>query len=130
MSITLKTTLANAWLDSLLDADFPAGSILEIRSGAAAGPDNAAGGTLLAAVTTPATPFAAAASKAKAKNGTWSTTGAAAGNAGHYRLRDAADTKRIEGTVTASGGGGDLTLDNVSIAVGQTVTINTFTFTL
>jgi hypothetical protein len=32
--------------------------------------------------------------------------------------------------VTATGGGGDLTLDNVSIASGQTVTISTWTRTM
>jgi hypothetical protein len=31
--------------------------------------------------------------------------------------------------VTATGGGGDLTLDNVVVALGQTVTITGFTLT-
>jgi len=33
-----------------------------------------------------------------------------------------------QGSVTATGGGGDLELDNISIAVSQTVTINTWTY--
>ena len=35
----------------------------------------------------------------------------------------------LQGSVTATGGGGDLTLDNAVIAVSQVVTINTFTLT-
>jgi hypothetical protein len=35
----------------------------------------------------------------------------------------------MQGTVTATGGGGDMTLDNVSIASSQAVTVNTFTLT-
>jgi len=35
----------------------------------------------------------------------------------------------MQGTVTATGGGGDLELDNTSIAATQKVTITTFTLT-
>jgi hypothetical protein len=35
----------------------------------------------------------------------------------------------MQGTITASGGGGDMTLDNVSIATGQTVNVTGFTLT-
>lgn len=129
MAIDLNATIANAILDTY-DTHFPAGSILEFRSGAAPGADNAASGTLLASITLPATPWAAAGSSSKAKNGTWSDVGVAAGNIGHYRLKNAADTKREEGSVTATGGGGDVTVDNINIAVGQTITVNSFTKTL
>jgi hypothetical protein len=58
------------------------------------------------------------------------TTGAAAGTAGHYRLTDnAGTTVHMQGTVTATGGGGDLTVDNTSIASGQAVNITGWTFT-
>jgi hypothetical protein len=33
----------------------------------------------------------------------------------------------MQGTITATGGGGDMTLDNTSIASGQQVTITSFT---
>lgn len=129
MTLDLNHAMANAILDRY-DTEFPAGSVLEIRTGAPPGAENAATGTLLASITLPATPWAAAASGSKAKNGTWSTTGAAAGVAGHFRLRNAADTRREEGTVTGTGGGGDVTVDNVNIAVGQAVIVNTYTHTL
>lgn len=129
MSLDMNHSLANALLDRF-DTEFPAGSILEIRSGSAPGAEASAGGTLLVSITLPSTPWSAAASSSKAKNGTWQSTGAATGTAAHYRLKNAGDTRRIEGTVTATGGGGDLTLDNTSIASGQTVTISTFAYSL
>lgn len=129
MVLDLNNTVANAILDRY-DTEFPAGSILEIRTGAPPGAENAAAGTLLVSITLPATPWAAAASGSKAKNGAWSAAAAATGTAGHFRLKNAAGTKLEEGTVTATGGGGDMTIDNTSIASGQTVTVTTYTRTL
>ena len=65
----------------------------------------------------------------KVKSGTWSGTGIADGSVGHYRLKNNADdTCHEQGSVTGTGGGGDLELDNPSITIGQTVTINTWTY--
>jgi len=52
----------------------------------------------------------------------------ATGTAAHFRIY-ASDgtTVHMQGTITATGGGGDMTLDNTSIASGQTVTITSFT---
>lgn len=128
MAIAYKDSTRNYALDQLYDNKFPAGALLQIRSGSPAGPNNAAGGTLGAEITLPATPWAAASAGSKAKNGTWQDASANATiTAGHYRLRDSGDAEREEGTVTATGGGGDMTLDNTSIAAAQVVTINTFT---
>ena len=126
MTVDLNNLLVNALLDRF-DTEFPAGSILEIRSGAAPGAENAATGTVLSSITTPATPWSAAAAGAKAKSGTWSDASAdATGTAAHYRLKNAADTRRIEGTVGLSGA--DLNLDNLSISVGQVITISSFSY--
>ena len=63
--------------------------------------------------------------------GTWSGVGAAAGTVGWARLVcDGADAgtagsttyRRIDGTVTVTGGSGDFTIDNTSVSIGQTVT--------
>jgi len=129
MTLDLNTALANAILDRY-DVEFPAGSVVELRSGVPPGADSAAGGTLLCSITLPATPWAAAAAGSKAKAGVWSGVGVAAGNAGHFRLRNSTDTKREEGSITAVGGGGDMTLDNINIAVSQSVTVTTFLRTL
>lgn len=131
MTLDLNGLHATSALDAVYDTNFPAGSILEIRSGAPPGADNAASGTLLASITLPATPWTAAASNAKTKNGTWSDASAdATGTAGHFRLKNAADTKREEGTITVTGGGGDMTLDSVSITAAQVVTVTGYTRTL
>lgn len=142
MALSFSTSLAHVILNGFGNAgagiNFDSGT-LEIRTGAAPGPDAAATGTVLATITTPADAFAAAAAKAMAKAGTWEDTSAdATGTAAHFRFRQSGDTngatgstdERIEGTVTGTGGGGDMELDNVSIASGQVVTINTFTFSL
>ncbi len=129
MAIAYKTTTANAWLDYLYDTLFPDGSLLQIRTGSPAGPDNAAGGSLLAEITTPASSWAAASGKSKAKAGVWSVAASGTGSAGHYRFKNAGDTAREEGTITATGGGGDMTLDNISVASTQTVLVSTFATT-
>lgn len=137
ISTALRNVIANAVGNAGAGINFD-GGILEIRSGAAPGPDALAAGTVLATITLPADAFGAASSGAIAKLGTWEDTAAdAAGTAAHFRLRQSGDTnaastadERIEGTVTATGGGGDMELDNTSIASGQTVTISTFTLTM
>lgn len=59
-----------------------------------------------------------------------SATASATGTAAHYRIKDSAGTTCHEqGSITATGGGGDLTVDNVSIASGQTVQITGWTQT-
>lgn len=62
-----------------------------------------------------------------------SGTGTAAAGAGtaatQFDVVDSADTVIWSGTVTATGGGGDVTLDNVSIAEGQTVNLTSLTYT-
>jgi hypothetical protein len=108
-------------------AAFPAASSLVIRTGSPAGVGNAATGTALATITLPATPLTSGTGQVTL-SGSWSATAAATGTAAHYRLTNGSDIE--EGTVTATGGGGDLTLDNVSIASGQTVTISTWTRTM
>lgn len=137
MTIALSDAAARGVLDNGLATTFPAGSLLEIRTGAAPGPNLAPTGTLLCSITLPATPWAAASGRSKGKNGTWSGTGAAGGGtgtaAGHYRLKLSGDSGladaaqvRQEGTCTAAAGGGDMTLDNNSIAQNQSVVVNSF----
>lgn len=59
-----------------------------------------------------------------------SQTAVGTGTAGHYRVKDSAGTTvHMQGTVTATGGGGDLTVDNTSIASGQTVQVTGWTIT-
>jgi hypothetical protein len=106
---------------------------LQIRSGAQPTDCTAAdSGTLICEITLPSDWMATASAGSISKLGTWSNTAAAAGTAAHYRLKDSAGTTCHEqGTVSITGGGGDLTLDGAStaIAAGQTVTVTTWTRT-
>jgi hypothetical protein len=73
--------------------------------------------------------MAAASAGAKALAGTWQDTSAdAAGTVGHFRVKQGA-TCHIQGTVTITGGGGDMTLDNNVLAAAQPVSITSFTLT-
>ncbi len=131
MAIQYSTTVRNAQLDALETAIGTA-AVLKIRTGAPpANVGTADSGTVLASMTLPSDWLAAASGGSKAKSGTWQDASAdATGTAAHFRIY-ASDgtTAHIQGTVTATGGGGDLTLDNTSIASGQSVTISSFTLT-
>lgn len=131
MAIQLSTTVRNARLDAI-EATIGTTPILRIRSGAApADCATADSGTVLATLTLPSDWMAAASGGSKALAGTWQDASAdATGTAAHFRLYDSGGTTcHLQGTVTATGGGGDMTVDNTSFATGQQFTITTFTLT-
>lgn len=131
MALQLSITARNARLDAI-ETTIGTAPILTIRTGAApADCATANSGTVLATLTLPSDWMANAASGSKAKSGTWQDASADnAGTAAHFRIHDSTGTTcHLQGSVTATGGGGDLTLDNTSIAAGQTVTITSFTLT-
>lgn len=114
-----------------IEATVGASAVLKIRTGAAPGIGEADSGTVLATLSLPADWMAAASGGTKELSGTWEDASADdTGTAAHFRIY-ASDgtTQHIEGSVTATGAGGDLTLDNTSIAAGQPVSITTFTLT-
>ena len=128
MALQYSVSVRNAELDAIETA-IGAGAVLKIRTGSVpATVATADSGTVLATMTLPSDWMAAASSGSKAKSGTWQDTSAdATGTAGHFRIY-ASDgtTAHIQGTVTITGGGGDLILDNTSIASGQVVTVSSF----
>jgi len=126
MSFQFSTAVRNASLDAI-EATIGTTVTLELRSGAApATCATADSGTLLASMTLPADWMAAAASGSKALLGTWQDSSAdAAGTVGHFRVK-VSTTCHIQGSVTITGGGGDMTIDNPVLAVGQQVTITSF----
>lgn len=131
MAVQLSTTVRNARLDAI-ETTISTSPILKIRTGTApATCATADSGTVLATITLPSDWMAAASAGAKAKSGTWQDTSAdATGTAAHFRIYDSGGTTcHIQGTVTATGGGGDLTVDNTSFASGQSFTVNSFTLT-
>jgi hypothetical protein len=131
MAIQFSVTVRNARLDAIETAT-GVSAILRIRSGAA--PANCAtadSGTVLATINCPSDWLAAAAGGTKAITGTWQELSAdATGTAGHFRIYDSTGTTcHIQGTVTASGGGGDMEVTSTSFILGQSFTVTTFTLT-
>jgi len=131
MSLQLSVAVRNARLDAIETAA-GVSAILKIRTGAA--PANCAAadsGTVLATLSLPSDWMAAASGGTKAKAGTWQDAAAdATGTAAHWRLYATDGTTcHAQGTVTITSGGGDMELDNTSIATGQSVTVTAFTLT-
>lgn len=129
MTVQFSTTVANAMLDQY-ETTIGTGAILKIRTGAQpATCATADSGTVLATVTCPSDWMAAASAGSKAKSGTWQDTSAdATGTAAHYRLYASDGTTCHEqGTVTATGGGGDMTVDSTSFTSGQSFTVTGWT---
>ncbi len=131
MALQYSTAIRNARLDAV-ESTTGTSAILRIRTGAPpATCATADSGTVLATCTLPSDWMAAASGGTKALAGTWQDTSAdASGTAGHFRIYDSGGTTcHIQGTVTATGGGGDMTVDNTSFAAGQSFTVNSFTLT-
>jgi hypothetical protein len=129
MAIQLSTAVRNARLD-VIETTVGTSAVLRIRSGSV--PANCAAadaGTVLATVNCPSDWMAAAASGSKQLSGSWVDSSAdATGTAAHFRLYDSTGaTCHVQGTVTATGGGGDMTVDSTSFTAGQQFTVTTFT---
>ena len=131
MAIQYSTSVRNAFLDQV-ETTISTAPILRIRTGSApATCATADSGTVLVEMTLPSDWMAAASGGTKALSGTWQDSSAnATGTAAHFRIYDSGgSTCHIQGTVTATSGGGDIELQNTSINSGQTVTITSFTLT-
>jgi hypothetical protein len=132
MAIQKSTDLRDAQNDAW-ETILGTSPILEFRSGAQ--PANCAAadsGTLVASMTLPSDHMGASSGGVKSKLGTWEDPAADNANAGgsmHFRLKTSGGTCKAQGTVTATGGGGDITIDNMNIAAGQKITITSFSIT-
>ena len=131
MTIQYRATTRDAKLNAI---ETNAGNSCKFRIYSGAQPANCAaangGGTMICEFNLPADYFNAASSGSMTKLGTWSGTAAAGAVAGHFRIY--ASQATMDGSTcfmqgSIGQGSGDLSLDNTTIANGQTVTINTFT---
>jgi len=124
-----SVAVRNARLDAIESA-IGASAILKIRSGVK--PTNmadASTGTVLATLQLPADWMAAAANGSKDKLGTWEAAAAdASGTAGYYEITSSAGVVHERGTITATGGGGDMEVQNTSFAVGQNIIVTAKTY--
>jgi hypothetical protein len=131
MTLQLSTAARNALLDAI-ETTGGASAILKIRSGAQpATCATADSGTVLATLNLPSDWMAAASGGTKAKSGTWQDASAdASGTAGHFRLYASDGTTCLmQGSITATGGGGDMTIAATAVVATQAVTITAFTLT-
>lgn len=128
MALTIAAASTQA-MGAALATNIGAAATIEIRSGTKpATPETAASGTLLATV---------------AISGSFTSTGgvltsadpaavspAASGTAGHFRVKQSGGTAVLDGTVTATGGGGDMQLGSTTITTGVPVDLGVPTFTV
>lgn len=130
MAVQLSVAVRNDRLDAI-ESQIGTTPFLDFRTGAQ--PANCAAadaGTELDHQALPSDWMTAAAAGVKGKNGTWSGTFDAAGVAGHFRIKETTDTTcHIQGSITATSGGGDMELDNINVAIGQNWTVTQFDLT-
>lgn len=133
MATRLPTGSRNAAADAIvdrLDTGAAAGTV-DVRTGAQpAAADDAATGTLLVTFTLSDPAFGAAASGTAIAAAIATASAVAGGTAGWFRAKDSNGNGVLDGSVTATGGGGDMELDNTSIASGQDVSISSWTATM
>lgn len=132
MTLRLATTARNAAADAvvdLIDAGSGAGT-LKIYSGSVGTTANdTPAGTLLATVAWADPAFGAASSGVATATDPAAVNASATGTAGCFLVEDSTGANVFDGTVTATGGGGDLTLSTTSLVSGSPVDITSFTYT-
>ncbi|PZG18977.1 hypothetical protein C1I95_12420 [Micromonospora craterilacus] len=135
MVIRLPAAVRSAACDAivdLLDAGSGPGTI-EIRTGSQpASAGDSATGTLLAVFTLadPAFGAAAAGVAALGVDPAPETVGVAAGTAGWWRAKDSTGGTVMDGSATVTGGGGDLTLNTVTVSIGLVLRLTGGTVTM
>lgn len=140
MATRLSTAARNAAADAVVDlVDGGSGAgVIRIYTGTQpAGPGTTATGTLLAEFTLSDPAFGAAGTGVATLDVSpaLTDTGIADGTAGWFRILDSTEAAAtglgvLDGSVTASGGGGELELNTVSISTGVTVEIVSGTVTM
>jgi hypothetical protein len=122
MAITHETTMRNAIADAV-DALINTGAgtaVVRLRDGTTTVvdfdlPNPAFGAAAAAVISLQGVPIAANA--------------AAAGDVDNFQILDRDGSLQISGSVTATSGGGDIEVDNVSIAGGQSCSLTGLTWT-
>lgn len=132
MAIRLAAAARNAAADAVVDLidGGPAAGTLKIYTGSVgANADTTPAGTLLATVAWADPAFGAASSGTATATDPASVNASATGTAGCFLVEDSTGANVFDGTVTATGGGGDLTLSTTSLVSGSPVDITSFTYT-
>lgn len=130
MAVQASTTLRNAWL-AVTGTTIGPSPVIKIRSGSkpanCAAADN---GTVLATIVLPSDWLSAPSGGTASKVGSWIDAAAdASGTAMHFRVYDADGDCHLQGTVTATGDGGDMTMPSTTMVEGVPFTIDSFVLT-
>jgi hypothetical protein len=131
MPLQFSAAVRNARVGTI-ETTIGTSAIMRWRTGAP--PVNVAAadtGTVLATLNLPADYLTAPAAGVVSLSGSWTDpTADAGGVCGHFRIYASDGTTcHAQGTVTATGGGGDMTLLTTTIVAGQPVTVTGFTLT-
>lgn len=133
MTVQLSTSVRNAMLDAIETA-IGTSAIVKLRTGSPPASCAAAdSGTVLATMNLASDWMSAASSGSKSFSGTpiQDTSADATGTLGHYRVYASDGTTcHMQGTITATGGGGDMTVDNTSVTSGQIVQITSWSINM
>jgi hypothetical protein len=134
MALKLSETVRDAQ-NNAIETTISTAPKLYLLSGAPpASCSDADTGTICAILDLPSDWLGASSTGVKSKAGAWAGVGHANAGAGtdvgYFRVKiTAGTTVHIQGTVTVTGGGGDMTMDNVNVATDQEVTVNSFALT-
>jgi hypothetical protein len=113
----VRTGIADFVVDQL-DEGTPPGKLVYQTSG----------GTTVAQLTFSNPAFGAAASGTATAGAITADTNAAGGTVAKGEMRNAAGTAKVLFSVTATGGGGDVTMNSVTVSAGQTVSQTSLTY--
>lgn len=114
----VRNTLANA-IATAVDAGPTAGQLVIMTSG----------DVEVATLTFSDPAFGAADTGAITANAITSDTSATGGTAALFKVTDSTGAEVYRGTVTATGGGGDLELSSLTIGAGDTVSVSSLVYT-
>jgi hypothetical protein len=130
ISTASRNAAANA-IAALPDLGPGAGTVKVYTGSQPATGDAAETGTLLATFTLADPAFGSASSGVVSANSTpRNTTGVADGTAGWFRMEDSTGANILDGSVTATGGGGQMELNTTTISTGVSVSLTALTVTM
>jgi hypothetical protein len=128
MAISI-TAAASQSMGAALATAIGSGATIQIRSGSKpATPETTASGTLLCTVSISGS-FTSTGGTLTAADPA-SANPADSGTAGYFRLLTSGATAILDGTVTATGGGGDMQLGSTTITTGVPVDLGVPSFTM
>lgn len=128
MTVRLHTDTRNAKVDAAT-ARLNGGSLRIYTGAQPAAATDAATGTLLATVTLPNPAFGASANGTATATDPASVNASASGTAGWFRAVTSGGATVFDGSVTATGAGGDMTLSSTALTSDGAVDITSFTYT-